>query len=306
MISRRRLLAGLAMAGISPVVRASTSIDPAPGDHFRTIVHEGKARGYLVHIPPGLPAGKPVPVVLGLHAFSMNGRMMRGFCCLDRLADREGFVLVHPDGDGLATFRRWNAGGLGDGADDVGFIDRLLDDLATFVPVDPKRVHATGMSNGAMMSYRLACELPGRIASIAGVAGTMPRDLEPPARAVSVLHIHGTADPIVPYGGPGQRTPKFVRIHSVDETVRVWAAANGCPATPVSESRPAEGMDGCPVVRSVYGPGRDGAEVVLVAVQGAGHVWPGVTLGSRLLGPGAPNVPANDLIWDFFRRHPLA
>src|SRR5207248_1712283 len=114
---------------------------------------------------------------LALHGAGMNGRMMRWFTGLDRKADREGFIVVYPDGTGSGSFLTWNAGALfrlaGNRADDIAFLRELLDDLGKVVNVDPKRVFATGMSNGGMMCYRLAAEMSDRIAAIAPVAGTM-------------------------------------------------------------------------------------------------------------------------------------
>ena len=113
-------------------------------------------------------------------------------------------------------------------ADDVKFVGSLLDDLATVVNVDPKRVYATGMSNGGMMCYRLAAELSDRIAAIVPVAGTMAIDEAKPKRPVPVMHFHGTADRIVPFGGPRNGTPKFLTFKSVKETIKIWGEINGC------------------------------------------------------------------------------
>ena len=126
----------------------------------------------------------------------------------------------------------WNAGGFQgkEGKpDDVAFIAKVLDDLATVVNVDPKRVYVTGMSNGGMMCYRLAAELSDRIAAIAPVAGTMAIDNYHPKRPVPVMHFHGTADKLVPFGGPGSGTPKFLGFKSVEDTIKICAKANGCP-----------------------------------------------------------------------------
>ncbi len=119
--------------------------------------------------------------------------MMARFCSLNEKADRSGFVVVYPNGTGASSFfLYWDAGGVrGRISDDVGYMAKLLDDLATVVNVDPRRVYATGMSNGAMMCYRLASELSDRIAAIAPVAGTMAIEPCRPRRPVSVLHFHG-------------------------------------------------------------------------------------------------------------------
>src|SRR5205823_9528672 len=136
----------------------------------------------------------PSPVVLALHSAAMNGSMMARFTGLSEKSDQAGFVVVYPNGTGTTSlFLYWDAGGVrGKVSDDVGYVAKLLDDLATVVNVDPKRVFAAGMSNGAMMCYRLAAELSDRIAAIAAIAGTMAIEDCRPRRPVPVIHFHGT------------------------------------------------------------------------------------------------------------------
>src|SRR5271166_2387620 len=181
-----------------------------PGDHVRELRVVDQIRSYSVHIPPSYNSRRPSPVVLVFHSAMMNGT------------------------GSTPVFLFWDAGGVrGRVSDDVGYAAKLLDDLSTVVNVDPKRVFATGMSNGAMMCYRLAAELSGRIAAIAPIAGTMAIENCQPERPVSVLHFHGTKDGLVLFGGPDERIPKNLKFLSVDETIRVWVRANGCPETPV-------------------------------------------------------------------------
>jgi polyhydroxybutyrate depolymerase len=278
-----------------------------PGDHVRSLVVGGRTRSYSLHVPPSYDPGRPTPVVLALHPAAVNGAAMARLCGLNETADRHGFVAVYPNGTGSTPyFLYWDAGGVrGDPSDDVGFVAGLLDDLATAVHVDPKRVYATGMSNGAMMCYRLAAELSDRIAAIAPVAGTMAIETCRPRRPVPVLHFHGTKDGLVLFGGPDERTPKNLRFLSVEASVRAWVRANGCPETPEVAAMPDLADEGTRVVRTTYGPGTDGSEVVLYAVEGGGHTWPGRGPPFRWLGKSTRDVSANDLIWDFFRRHPM-
>src|SRR5512135_304690 len=204
---------------------------PTPGDHIRSLMVGDQDRPYTIHIPPSYDPKMPTPVVLALHSAAMNGVTMARFCGLNQKADRSGFVVAYPNGTGSTPFfLYWDAGGVrGRASDDVGYVAKLLDDLATVVNVDSRRIFATGMSNGAMMCYRLAAELSERIAAIAPVAGTMAIDQCQPSRPVSVLHFHGTKDGLVLFGGPGERTPKNIRFLSVDETIRAWVKVNGCP-----------------------------------------------------------------------------
>ena len=186
----------------------------AVGDHSRELKIGETFRSYSVHIPPSYDPARPTPVVLVFHSAMMNGNLMARFCGLSEKADRCGFVVVYANGTGSTPlFLYWDAGGVrGRVSDDVGYVARLLDDLATVVNVDPKRVFAAGMSNGAMMCYRLAAELSDRIAAIAAIAGTMAIEDCRPRRPVPVIHFHGTKDGLVLYGGPGRADPQEPEI----------------------------------------------------------------------------------------------
>ncbi len=278
-----------------------------PGDHVREFPFGGLVRSYSIHIPPSYNPGKPTPVVLVFHSAMMNAAMMARFCGLSEKADQSGFVVVYANGTGsTSVFRFWDAGGVrGRVANDVGYVARVLDDLATVVNVDSRRVFATGMSNGAMMCYRLAAELSERIAAIAPVAGTMAIDHCHPRRPVSVLHFHGTKDGLVHFDGPDERTPKNIKFLSVEDTIRTWVQVNGCPETPEVADLQDLADDGTTVRRRSYGPGREGSEVVLYAIEGGGHTWPGRAPRIRFLGKSTRDVSANDLMWDFFQKHPM-
>lgn len=250
--------------------------------------------------------------MLAFHGAMMNAAMMVQFSGLNAKADDAGFIAVYPNGTGLgeaALF--WNASAAptpGGRPDDVAFTAALLDDLAGVVSVDPKRVYAAGMSNGGMMAHRLAAELSGRIAAIAPVTGTLalPPHRVRPGRPVPVIHFHGTADSIVPFGGARGRTPPTMRFLSVADTIDAWVEANGCPAEPVVTEFPdTDPQDTTTVTQRTYGPGRCGAEVVLIEIAGGGHTWPGRPPPVRFLGASTRDVSANDLLWTFFQRHPM-
>jgi polyhydroxybutyrate depolymerase len=263
----------------------------------------GQERSYSVHVPPSYDPKKLTPVVLVLHGATMNGPLMAWFCGLNQKADEAGFLAVYPNGTG----NFWNAGKccgppVQKGVDDVAFIAAVLDELAGAHSVDTRRVFVVGLSNGAMMAYRLASELSGRVAAIAAVAGTMATEDCRPQRPVPVLHFHGTQDEYVPFrGGVGPRSVTGVHHRPVEDTIRAWVRANGCQEEPTIEELP----DGLKVTRMNYGGGKDGAEVVLVVIEGGGHTWPGRPPRTKALGRAAMNVSANDLIWDFFQRHPM-
>jgi len=291
---------------VALVLTSLVTTSLSPGDYKRTLLSEGIPRDYWVHVPPGYDAAKPTPVVLILHQAMSNASMMAKFCGMNEKADQAGFVAVYPNGTGMTPFMKyWDAGGVrGDVSDDVGFLGRVLDDLETVIHVDPKRVYAAGMSLGGMMCYRLAAELSDRIAAIASVSGTMAIDDAHPKRPVPILHFHGTKDGLVLYNGPDERTPENIKFASVDQTIQTWAKINGCSDPPAVDVVPQSAED-LEVRRSVYGPGTDGAEVVLYAIEGGGHTWPGRSPRLFFLGETAKDFLANDVIWDFFLKHPM-
>ncbi len=273
----------------------------------RTLVVGGFTRTYVVHVPKGNDMKTPLPVVLALHGATMNGPMMASFSGLNRKADQAGFIAVYPNGTGSNSSFFWNGGGSAknDEVDDVAFIDALLDDLGRAYPVDASRVYATGMSNGAIMAYRLAAELSERIAAIAPVSGTSAADIAQTKRPVSILHFHGTSDEFIPFtGGRGAKSIFGTNYCPVEDSIWAWVTANGCDETPRADVL-SEGRDELRVTRRTFGSGRAGAEVVLVVIEGGGHTWPGMKSTAAVLGRSTLNVSANDLMWEFFHKHQL-
>jgi polyhydroxybutyrate depolymerase len=276
----------------------------------RTLVAGGLTRTYVVHVPTGHDLKTPVPVVLALHGATMNGPMMAWFSGLNGKSDEAGFIAVYPNGTGRNSSFTWNGGNCCGWAmqhqvDDVAFIDALLDDLMRAFPVDPRRVYATGMSNGAVMAYRLASELSGRIAAVAPVAGAVGTEVNRPKRPVSVLHFHGTKDEYIPFlGGRGEQSITGTQFCSVDHSIQTWVKLNGCDESPTTDVLSRTG-DEMTVTRTTYANGMDGAEVALVVIEGGGHTWPGRRSPAATLGKSVTNVSANDLMWQFFERHPM-
>jgi polyhydroxybutyrate depolymerase len=281
-----------------------------PGDHWRSIELDGRTRSYLVHVPPKSDSKRSAPLVLAFHGAMTNASIMAFASDLSTKADKAGFVVAYPNGTGKGDMLLvWNSGGIRGPADahlpdDVKFTERLLDDLARVVKIDRKRVYATGMSNGGMMCYRLAAELSDRIAAIAPVSGTMAVDGCRPQFPVPVIHFHGTADKLVPFEGFDRQAGGVVPFKSVDETIRTWVRIDGCPGRPKTVQIPDTAHDGSTVEEMIYGPGRNGAEVVLFKVKDGGHTWPGRPWPVPWLGKTTSNISANDLMWEFFQRHP--
>ena len=282
-----------------------------PGDHTLSLVVDGLSRSAIVHIPPQHDRTVPMPVVLAFHGGGANADNMVRFSGLNDKADEVGFIAVYPNGTGrlqkMLTFNGGNCCGqaAANGVDDVEFTRRLLDELALSTSVDPKRVFATGMSNGGIMTYRLASELSDRIAAIAPVGGPMGTKACNPKRPVSVIHFHGTADEFVPFNGGRGKGLSGTDFFSVPDSIATWVEADGCNREPVTITLPNTAADGTTVLRKTYGPGRDGTEIVLIVIEGGGHTWPGREPRLAALGKSTRDISANDLMWEFFRKHPF-
>ncbi len=308
MLRRAICIFGLAICAQG---RAENGVSLAPGDYTRYVMSNGARRMYLLHIPAKYKASEPAAVALAFHGGGSNPKEMVEFSGLNEKSDQEGFIVVYPYGSGrlpaALTFNAGNCCGYAsrNNVDDVEFTRRILDDLAQLCNIDAKRVYATGMSNGAIMAYRLAAELSDRIAAIAPVAGTMGVPEIKAKRPVPIMHFHGTADESLPFEGGFGKGLSGVNFLSVEKSIQAWIKFNGCKEEPVVEALPDRANDGTRVVRKVYGGGADGAEVVLIVIEGGGHTWPGRDAYRKRLGVSTKDISANDLMWDFFRAHPM-
>ena len=291
-----------AVAGSRPVGEVCTpSAASEAGDSRRALSLASSTREYLLHVPPGYVPTRATPLVLNLHGGGGTAAIQAELTRFADAADAHGFLLVHPEGTRalVGRGRYWNAGECCGRAerrevDDVAFLAAVVDDVARSYCVDPRRVYATGMSNGGMMAYRLACERADRIAAIAPVAGVLVTEVCAPSRPVPVMHIHGAADEVVPVEGGEYLGTRF---EPLARTIEFFVAHNDCSPTPSIES-PAGAI--CDHYRDCAG----GAEVRLCVVGGGGHTWPG---GRRRMLGGATSTEfdASEMIWDFFTNHSL-
>src|ERR1043165_7375006 len=227
------------------VIACMTTGQLAPGDHTRSLEVDKRNRTYIVHIPKSYDGSKPFPVVLAFHGGGSNAEQMVKFCGLNETAVKNGFIVVYPNGTGrLEKILTWNGGNccgyaMQQKVDDVAFTKAMLDDLGKVVKVDPKRVYATGMSNGAIVSYLLASELSDRIAAIAPVGGPMGTETCNPKRPVPVIHFHGTDDEFAPFkGGKGAKSISGTNFFSVEHSIKAWVKANGCKDEPATVKLP--------------------------------------------------------------------
>lgn len=286
-------------------------IDPRRPETIRVeIPAGGRIRHADVVVPAGPPPADGWPLVLAFHGGQSHPEMMRRFSGLDAFAATGRAVVAYPAGtgsrEGLLTWHGGNCCGEARDANsnDVGFARALVTDVSRRLRIDAGRVHATGMSNGAMMAYRVAAEAADLVASIAPVAGPLALESIAPTRPVAVLHFHGSLDQFTPLdGGVGRRSVTRVSHRPVLDGLLDWVRADGCPETPRREPIPCPDP-GLVIERLSWGPGAAGSEVVFYRIDGGGHVWPGRTPDSFLLGPAVPALDANEIIWAFFVKHP--
>lgn len=276
---------------------------------------DGAKRTYSLHLPLSYDPGTPVPLVIALHPFAVTGTYMRALTGFDAIADSEGFAVVYPDG----KRRLWNgdptpqsnAGAFGQPADDVAFISALIDKLAAEYSIDTRRVYVAGASNGALMTHRLACELSEKLAAVATAMTTLPagwNDSVSASGPMPILMIQGIDDPFFPWeGGTVQQGPFLSSQYlSMPDTVAFWTEANGALIPPVSVPYPdLDSTDGATATQDTYAAGPGGADVVLIAIDGGGHTWPGsdINFPESLVGRTCFDFDASQVIWEFFKQH---
>ena len=181
--------------------------------------------------------------------------------------------------------------------DDVKFISRLIDQLIADYKIDPKRIYASGHSNGGMLCYRLACELSTKIAAIAvnscSMVTTQPCH---PARPMPILHIHSKLDKRVPYvGGPGITGIDYLPL---EEVFNLWAAIDHC-------AQPAQVVANDGYTLKKWTSDTHNASIVYYLTNDGGHGWPGGMRGGPISDTPSTAINANDLLWDFFRQYQL-
>lgn len=252
---------------------------PATGP--QKVVSGGTERSYLLHVPEGY-RGDPVPLVLNFHGSGGMPENQLVTSRFDELADREGFAVAFPAGafTNSLTARSWNAN-VEPGVDDVQFARDVIADVAAKLSIDSGRIYVTGFSGGGRMSSRLACELADMLAAAAPVAGLQYPDGCRPARPISLMSFHGTADQVNQYELSDDSRP-YWRM-GIEAAVERWREAIGCPEAPDIAAGPGVELrrwTGCSA----------GAEIELHVIEGGGHVWP---------------ETASERIWTFFDRHSL-
>jgi len=227
----------------------------------------GGDRPVTVHVP-GSFDGEPAPLLILLHGYASSGALAEAYFALGDAAEAQGVITAAPDGlMDVTTSRYWNAtaaccDNYDNQPDDVGYLSGLIDEIATRIEIDPRRVYLLGHSNGGFMAYRMACDEASRIAAIVSLSGATELDAADcaPSEPVSILEIHGTSDTVVPYLGGFIGLEAFP---SATQTAATWAAYDGCDETPtrsafaedivapVGVDSDADRYDGCDAESSV-------------------------------------------------------
>ena len=307
-----RFLSTCAFIFFSASLIGCTKKDNPPDTEFRissTIVVDGRTRSYVVNLPPNYYEAADFSLVIGLHGGGGSGEQFETSTKLTTKANAAKFIAVYPDGvqgTGLLKARTWNAGSCCDYAsenniNDVKFISELIDKLLAGYKINPKKVYATGHSNGGMLCYRLACELSNKIAAIAPNATTMVVAQPCVAtRPVPILHMHSVLDQHVPYmGGTGSAGPSKHYNPPIDSVFNVWQLKNQCtqPAKVIIDNSSYKFTKWFDCVNNV--------SVHYYLTKDGGHAWPGGLPGSVFGDTPSTVINANDLLWEFFQQYQL-
>ena len=293
------------VAGI-PACKTTSAAAPTPGERTRTVKVGDGERSYILYVPSSYDGSQPVPLVIDLHGGGGNASTQMRTSQFSALSEEKGFIVAYPSGTGRFDNKllTWNGGAccgyaVENQVDDVGFIRALITELELQYKIDPRRVYATGLSNGGIMSFRLACDASEIFAAVAPVAGTLNYPRCNPSEPVSIIEFHGTDDGHIGYnGGAGPDSLVDVPFKSVKESIDFWLNVDQCDPTPQTETF-------SDIQHDTYSNCADGIAVELYTIIGGKHAWPG-TDGPGWAGGDQPTqtISATDLIWEFFAAHP--
>jgi polyhydroxybutyrate depolymerase len=267
---------------------------------------EGRIRTYLIYFPTCYDQQRSWPVVMAFHPFLYPNRVFERYAKLSEAADRNGYVLVLPQGLGHGFFRSFNAGLRDDpnDPDDVAYTNALITDMQTRVNADISRIYAIGMSNGGMFAHLLAQSLPGVLAGLVTVSGTPAWPISRETPPTPVLMVHGTADPITPWTGPGRNTPKFLHFQDVDESFQQWCFVNRVQGQARQWIYDEPGDKTQVQTSSWFAPDSASADTVLMKIVNGGHRWPALRHRPYIpfTGKQSTDLDFNQVAWEFLSR----
>jgi len=274
-----------------------------------TIQVDGMNRTFIVELPEDWK-NLTMPLVFALHGGSGTAAGMETMTSFKTVAQREKFILIYPQG----IDKSWNDGrptaANRKGIDDVKFFSTMIDHLRSKYTIDGKKIYVCGISNGGFMTSRLAIELSDKFAAGAADAATINVDLIPNMHPgpVSMIYMHGDADPLVPFtGGSTGIGPAAEGVFvSHQGAIDKWVSVNQCDSMPTITNLPDIAKDGTTVVKYEYKNGLQGTAVTGYTIQNGGHTWPGgwQYLPSLIIGKTSRDINATEIIWAFFKEHP--
>lgn len=282
-----------------------------------TINYQDSERVFSLHIPASFDGTEAAPLVIFLHGGGGNAQSAQNFTGFNDVSEQEGFLMLYPqagfetatnsfvwaDGRGLAPDKL--------GIDDVGFVNALVDSLVLEYNINQSKIYICGFSNGSFLTQRIAFEANSKFAAIGTLGGTMQQsfyDSGNPSRAIPMVYVFGTDDPLVPYnGGYVSDNPNFEYVVGVEDAVEFWRINNNAQTTVQLVNLPdINTNDNSTVTVFEYTDGDcNGSKVKFYKINGGGHTWPGVVVPNATLGETNLDINASQELWDFFQQFEL-
>ncbi len=258
------------------------------------ITYQGIDRDFSIYIPESYTHYSPSAIIFVFHGFGGNNDMIMYYSGFNSISERENFIVVYPQGSSFWGYPHWNVGGWTNtsSADDIGFVDFLIELISQEYNLNQNRIYATGMSNGGFFSFLLACQLSQKIAAVASVTGSMTNETYQncnPSKEVPVLQIHGTDDPIVTYNGNSS-----IGSIGIEPVLSYWKLNNYCGEPTISELTDSNPNDNFYVHRVLFDEGVNGSIVDHYKVYGGEHNW-----------FMQDDINSSELIWSFFSNYDL-
>jgi polyhydroxybutyrate depolymerase len=254
------------------------------------LVHDDETREYILYIPNSYDGTSDIPLLFNFHGFDGDASEYMNYADMRSLAESENFMLVYPQGTLIEGYSHWNAAldspDNKSDADDLGFIEALINQLSSDFMIDLERIYACGYSNGGMFSYALACYKSDLLAAVGSVSGAMLDIVCTPSHPMPVIVIHGTSDGVLPYNGSSE-------YNSVESVLNFWKNFNNTGSTAEFNSI---NDNGTTIEHYQYNQGNNDISVEHYKIVGGDHEWFNINYqGSNTSG----------LIWNFVSRYDI-
>ena len=258
--------------------------------NVRRIQHDGITREYILYVPQSYNGSNKVPLLFNFHGYGGKIKDYINEADMRAVAEANNFILVYPQGSLLNGFSHWNAcppgGDNKSDIDDVGFIESLIYGLSSDYNIDMERIYVAGYSNGGMMAYGLAHYKSNLIAAVASVSGSMLDCTGPTNHPMPIIHLHGTADEVLPYNGGNE-------FSSAQSTLDYWINFNNTTTTPTVNTDNSGGMT---IEHYIYDQGDSSVSVEHYKYIGGNHVWFNTTYQGK---------NTAELVWEFVSKYDI-